>query len=477
MNGTWISLAARISLGGLQLSWFAPLLLVLNRRVAEDSLPWPGILLFYPLAAALSGALRPRIRRGKYLLLAHLLLGFSALGVLAGFFAGGAPAAEPHSLSAAAARFFNPRQPDFFLLIASASAWGLGARLALLQISFRGLLGEFQFGLALLFFALFAEHNLEMDLPHLVPLALLFFFFALFGAGIAHGQERAGWTANRFFGTWIGFLLFSVALVLAAGLALAVLANPAFLQFLFSLLYRGGELLLTLLGRLLRLLMSLLPAPEPAFPPPPLPSPPAPMPEDWSPFFLISEATREILRILWTLMVVSVLLVALWRISSQIMGWLLRKAAWADGEGAEPLPGAFRADLRLFILWMLKTLSPRRLFRFLTRGKRPPAHSASLRQVYIRMLQWAAARGCRRGLAQTPFDFLPRLGEFQPEARDDFAAITGHYVRFRYGPSSPEAEMIREVNRRWENIRQTERRGRRIRRKKKGDPIHERNET
>ena len=477
MKGTWTSLISGLSLGGMQLAWLALYVLVLNRRIAGDSLPWVPILLFYPASATLNLFLRSRVGDWRVLLPANGLGGFLVFGLFLGWQVLIAPVPESESWPALVARFFNPYRVEFLFFTLSAAAWGLGCRLAILRISFSALFSEFQFGLALLFLALFAEYRLEMNLPHLVPLILLFFSFALLGIGVAHGAEHAGWTSGRFFSTWAVFLIVAVALVLSAGLLIAILASPAFVQFLLALLYRAGEFILGIIGRILGFLLSLLPLPEPSLPPPPPPSPPAVRPEDWSPFFLFSDSTREILRVLWTIMIFSVLALALWRISSQILDWLRRRMGAANGDEVEPLPGAFRADLRILFLWILDTLSLKWLFRLLARRKRRSPERDSLRQTYILLLQWAAAKGCRRRVSQTPFDFLPRLVDFLPEAREDLVFITRQYVRARYGPLPPSGEVSEEVKDRWENIQRVEDRRKKNRKNKKGDAVHGRNEA
>jgi hypothetical protein len=151
-------------------------------------------------------------------------------------------------------------------------------------------------------------------------------------------------------------------------------------------------------------------------------------------------------------MVFSVGALALWRISSQILDWLRRRMGVANGDEVEPLPGAFRADLRILFLWILDTLSLKWLFRFLAGRKRRFREKDSLRQTYLRLLQWAAVKGCRRRVSQTPFDFLPHLVDFLPEAREDFTFITRQYVRARYGPLAPPGKISEEVKDSWEKI-------------------------
>ena len=452
MNWNGSSILGGLSVGGMQISWLALGLLVLNRRAAGDALPWIAILLFHPIAWSLNLFLRSRTRRRKPLLLLNGVAGLALFGFFLEFGTSVFQIPSPESWVALAARFFSPGQTEFLISVTSAVAWGLGCRLALLKISFSALFSEFQFGLTALFIALFVEHSLQMNLPGLVPLILMFFSFALLGSGITHGREHAGWTSSRFLNTWVVFLLLAVSLILSAGLLITVLVSPAFVQFLLSILYRAGEFLFGILGRILGFLLSLLPLPESSLSLPPPPSQPALKPEDWSPFFFISDATREILRVLWTLMVSSLLIVALWRVSSRILDWLRRRMGTSTGDEVEPLPGAFRADLRILLLWIFDTLSLKWLFRLLARRKRRDRESDSIRQAYARLLKWAAAKGCRREISQTPFEYLPRLSDFLPEAGEDFIFLTRQYVQDRYSFSPPAGETLEEVKHRWENI-------------------------
>ena len=237
------------------------------------------------------------------------------------------------------------------------------------------------------------------------------------------GDEHAGWTSSGFFSTWFVFLFVAVALVLSAGLLITVLASPAFVQFLLSILYRAGEFLLGVLGRILGFSHKPPAAAGTLAAAPPPSSPPASRPEDWSPFFLISDSTREILRVLWTLMVSSLLIVALWRISSQILDWLRRRMGTANGDEVEPLPGAFRADLRILLLWVLDTLSLKWLFRLLTKRKRRSRESDSLRQSYIRLFNGPRPKAAAVGFPRPPsifclalLNFFPKPGRISPSS-------------------------------------------------------------
>jgi len=89
-------------------------------------------------------------------------------------------------------------------------------------------------------------------------------------------------------------------------------------------------------------------------------------------------------------------LFTLWRVSSQMLGWLRRRLAGMAGVEMEPMPGAFRADMKA----LLKHLFAR-LLGFLMpsrRAKQVLPEIASVRQTYRHLLRWAAAAGYPRSL-------------------------------------------------------------------------------
>jgi hypothetical protein len=365
------------------------------------------------------------------------------------------------------ARSVNPQNPEFFLLVSASLLWALGYRLGSMKVSFASFLSDFQFGLPVLFTALFVEQKLEMNTPHLALLILLFFFFALLGAGIAHGRDHAGWVSSPNLSSWIGFLMIAIALVLSAGLFIALLASPSFVQFLLSLLYQAGRWTLEILEKILRFLAGLLPLPDSTLPLPSAPSRPAPKPDEGLPFVLFSDSTREILRILWTLMVLSVALVALWRVSSQILDWLRRRMGKITGEEVEPLPGAFRSDLRILLTWILDALTLKWIFHWLRMKRRRDRRENSIHQIYAQLLKWSETKGRRRETAETPFDYLPRLIEIVPEAGPDLTFITHQYVQARYGSLPLPADRFVKARDGWHNIQKIEARQKKRQKKKR----------
>jgi hypothetical protein len=465
MRVNWQMIFLHIALGGMQISWLVLPIFIFYTKWTGSPLPWLGIFLFYPIAFGLNRLFQNRKHIRKYSPLLCVIAGIALYGAFMARLFIMDPLLKTHSWLFLIGRSGNPQNPEFFFLLTAGVLWVLGYRLASRKVSSAALLSEFQFGLVILFITLFAEQKLAMNFPHLIPLILSFFSFALFGAAIAHGRDHAGWTSSRYLSSWISLLLTAIALILSAGLILAVLVSPSFVHSLLSLLYQAGKWILEILEKVLRFVLGLLPLPESTLPLPPVSPKAPPKPEDWSPFFFFSDSVREILRVLWTIMVSSVLLVALWRISSQILDWLRRRMGNMAGEEVEPLPGAFRADLRILLTWILDALTLKWLFHWLRRKKGMDRKIDSVRQIYSQLLKWSRAKGCGREIGQTPFDYLPKLLEFLPEAKQDFIFITHQYVQTRYGSLALPVHIFEKAKGCWQNIQRIESQQRRHKKK------------
>jgi hypothetical protein len=95
---------------------------------------------------------------------------------------------------------------------------------------------------------------------------------------------------------------------------------------------------------------------------------------------------------------------------------------------------------------LLSTLSLRRWLAAVT-----------IRRIYARMSHEAGKRGFARVPAQTPFDYLPRLGEAYPAVDADVRLITDAYVAAHYGQVPDTDEALAEIRAAWERVRATPR--------------------
>ena len=167
------------------------------------------------------------------------------------------------------------------------------------------------------------------------------------------------------------------------------------------------------------------------------------------------ETVSRGIRIGWTVLMVGLILVVLWRVSSQIFVWLRHRLTSREGSEFESLPGAFKED---FLSWLKHKMLRYFGFRlFKRRGKSGSTLPgiASVREVYRQLLHRGAAWGYPRGIAQTPHEYLSNLVDLLPSARRDLELITQYYVTARYGTSLPNEYELSQLKESWYKIKQS----------------------
>jgi len=455
MNLNWRQSIIYVTIMGMEGCWLYALLVLLNNKVADGRLSILGFLLLYPVAFGFNKLLRwlgwHRFFRDTANILAW---GAGMLLMVKAQLFSSLALTDPAWLLAiprAIANIFYAFEPELLILVGSAVLWWLGRRLAHVRTDFTSSVSEFQFGLFILIILFFVISLLEVSSANLIPVTLAFFLSALLGMSIAHAQEGASWLTGLYQGHWSGLLLVSISLILILGL----LVGSVITQDLLQLILVALKWVWGLITQAIAFLISLLPEPSPPEIPPEMLTP-APMPieePEWHKFFIMPEAVRSGLRLGWTIMVIGLMLVFLWRISSQIFGWLRNKLANTAGAEVEPLKGAFIADL----LGLLKRILARLLgLRQLLRWQRrpPPPEITSIRQIYRQLLRWAANRGWPRPVFQTPNEYLRTLEGLLPEAGNSLRFVTQHYISARYGMSSPSDEELHQLRQSWHQIKQ-----------------------
>jgi len=454
MKPDWRQVILYIVNIGMGACWLYALLTLLNKQVADGRLSVLGLLLVYPLAFGLNKLLRqlqwPKVclRSISWLawLVGMLLIVkvqlFSDVGLL-----------NPVWLMAlpqAIGQIIYTFKPELLILVSSAVMWWLGRRLAYLRINFAALVTEFQFGLAILLITFFVVSQLRVDLADSVPITLIFFLFALLGISIAHAQEGTGWLSGLYQGHWSGLLLLSISLILILGLLIGSLVTPDLLQLILA----GLKWIWGLILKVIAFIASLFPEPEPGELPPPMPVPEV-EPSEGFKLWTMPEWMRGGLSLGLTILWGGLILVALWRISSQIFGWLRRRLTSMAGAEFEPLPGAFKADfLSLLKRILLKLLGFKVPLRLARKSSSILPEIASVRQIYRQLLRWAAAGGYPRHISQTPYEYLYILQGLLPEAQVDLDFITHQYVSTRYGASLPTEDALHQLRQSWHKISQ-----------------------
>ena len=461
MRQDWRQGVIYLAVMGMQYCWLYALLMLLNKQVAGGQLSIPWLSLLYPVAFIFNTLLPQRrwSRVKRYsanglawaivmLVIAKIQL-YSGLGLF-----------EPAWLlafSQALSRIIQTTGPEVILLGGSIVLWWLGWRLARIRITFAASVTEFQFGVAILLIVFVSVTQLEVKLANSVPMAMVFFLFALSGMALAHAQYSAGWFTGSGLGLWLGLLLAGIGLILLLGLLIGSVITPDFFQLVLiplkwigSIIVKGFELVMRGMGYL----MSLFGTPEPAELPPGVTMPAPPPSELEVPGRLIPQWVLNVLRWGWNILVIGFLAFALWRISSQIFSWLRRRLAAAGEVEIEPLPGAFKADLLgLLKFIMCKLLGLRFLFWRPRKPEPVPLERASVRQIYRQFLHWAARGGWPRHLSQTPHEYLRILEALLPVAHGELRFITEKYVMARYSLLSPTDEELHQLRQSWQQIK------------------------
>lgn len=440
---------------GTEGCWLYALLVLLNEQVADGRLSLFGLLLLYPLSFGFNLLLR-RLwsRKVSVLIVSWLAWAVAMLLTLKFQLFGNLAFADTAWLLAtpkAIAGLIHGFKPELLVLLSSAALWWLGRRLAYLRISFATSVGEFQFGLVILVITIFVASQLKVEQANSVPIALAFFLFALLGMSLAHAREGKSWLEGLHRGRWAGLLLASIGLIVVLGLLISSAVTPDFLQLILDALKRFWALIM----KAIAFLASLLPEPGPAEPVPPI-SVPAPGTSESEGFrWGLPESVRAALRTGWGIVFVGLIVFALWRISTDVFARLRRKLASMAGAEVEPLSGAFKAD---FLNWLkrilLKLLGVRISFRIGQKSKSLLPEIASVREIYRRFLQWAAAGGYPRRSSQTPYEYLHAMSTLIPESKEQLSFITQQYVDVRYGFSLPTENDLAQLRQSWNEVAQ-----------------------
>jgi len=456
MKRTWTRFLLYAAAAGMEVSWFWAALNLLTRRVSGGSLSPLTILGFYPLAFLFHRALR-KFKRSRALLWSGLA--WAALVLLLAkidFFSGQGwwDAGWLRAFGDALGRMFQSMNPEALAVMSSAVLWGFGWRLAAVKIRFSTLVSEFQFGLAVLLTLFLLNAQWELSTAALIPLTLSFFFSALGGIAVSHASERESWLSGHYRDRWFAFLLLTIGFILGIGWLISAVVNPSLIESLLSFLAVVGQWIWAWIAKIFIFLIELIPSPKPGELPPATHLPQMKGPAE-APFILFSDSVREVIRFIWGAGVISLLLIALWRVSSEIFEWFRRKMGGMGEAEVEPLPGAFREDLLNFLKKLLRIFGIAWPFGMGRRVEPLLPGVDWVRKTYLQLSAWGAKKGHARNPAQTPYEYLSGLVVWLPERGEDFTLITEQYVRTRYGLSVPTENRLEELRESWQRIRQT----------------------
>ncbi len=458
MKLDWRRAITYITTAGMEGCWLYSIAALLNIKVADGRLSIPALMLVYVVSFVFNRLLLRR-RWLNVLLVSINVLAWAVamLLMLKTQFYAGVPWTDTTWLVAmpqAIADLIYTFKPELLVLLGSGAAWFLGRRLAHIEPDFAISVAEFQFGLAILVMMFFTASQLTPENAGSVPLALVFFLFGLVGISITHARDSTGWLSGLQRHRWSGLLVITIVIVILLGLLIGWLVTPDLLQTILN----GVNWLWDQFLRVLEFLLSLLPKPEPGEMPPITPLPGGGGGgEKEEKLWVLPETVQAVLRIMFNVIIIGLTLMALWRISSQIIGWLRRRSASQDAE-VESLHGAFKDDLLALLKGLLYW--PLALFRlflalFGLKKSRPVLPEiASVRQVYRQLLKWASSHGHPRDMAQTPHEYLDTLLGLLPQARADLEFVTSQYVSIRYCSLVPTEDELEELKQSWHRIKQ-----------------------
>lgn len=333
---------------------------------------------------------------------------------------------------------------------AIARGWLLGPR----RIDGNGFLAAFQTGIIALFAVAFLRHLAGMPTGGAIAGATLFLAFGLYGLWLSRWLDSDFAVRRTGSAGWPILAALIVGLVLGVGVMFGDGVNRSVIDWLLT----PVVWLMGALGRLLVFLMGLLPSWEPSALPPPVAMPKMAPPAMGRQSYRFSEITHAIGAVMFTLSMVGLIALLILRNLGDLLRWLNRRGTRAPGIAHDASAFGFLDDLRAIIAALRAAAV--RLIRWFMRLRRvrqaaPPAGVRAVRDVYARLLKWAARRGWPRPVGQTPYEYLAFLRGTVPHLEADLAAITDAYVAVRYGAANPQPDQIVAVRNGWRRIRRT----------------------
>jgi len=468
MKRTVLKAAGPLFVGGMEACWMISILWLVESRVAPESLHVPLAMLGVAFAFVL-GRLAWTVSRPRRIA-AVLTTGLAWVLVLISLSAFPAPADSAgwaHLVSGLLQIRGGPN-PIQITALAGAAAWGAGLRLSARPAGFEQILGEFQFGLLVLLCVFFCAAQWGISLPAMLPVAFIFFALFLLGMAAVRSQEAGGPSVGEARVRWFLTFALHAAMALGAGLLLTTAVTPEALEIILAFLKAAWDAVMDGVVRFIAFLARLIPQPElkpagigaGAGPPP---QNPAGFPDLLS----IPDDVRRVAAFLVSAFWVVLFAVCLWRVASQIAAWLRRQVNDLDTAQVESLPGSFRQDLLRLLRYLRRRIAGWVGWLGYAIGRRLPKNtmpdeSMAVRRMYRGLLAWSAAGGCPRRRHQTPHEFLGRLCEWLPQARDQLTLITEHYAAVRYGGCRPDARAVKNLERTWQNVRQIRKRSKKL---------------
>jgi hypothetical protein len=352
---------------------------------------------------------------------------------------------------------------DLSIFVITVLVWWRGIRLATRQPAIGNVGLRLRLG-GLILAPLMVWFSDRFLTVRIVPFLLLFFLAALTAVALVRAetieQEQRG-TAATLNARWFAVVAAAaLGIVLIGGAAAAALSGDSLmavvswlaplwraLQFvgavvgvvLFQLIYPAIEVLAAILARLIDVLGRVMgqvlaglqqfgllgELPELAVP--------TPTPTPTAPAGLVGQLAGKAgvaLLMLAAIAVVALALASVYRRAT----FAARGSTASRADHADDEPGAGRR--------LLERLGLLRQWRA----------AASIRRIYRLMCRAAAAAGYPRLEAETPYEYLPTLGQVWPEHAAEARLITDAFIRVRYGELPETAEELEAIRDAWRRL-------------------------
>ncbi len=441
-----------VLLFGMEVCWLYAIFNAGNKAV-EDRLSIPWLLTLLIISWVISALLK-RLRWPRVLVstLAWVLWPPAMLLMLklqlfgsTGF----ADVAWLGSLGQAFSHLLQSFEAPLLVFLASVVLWWLGRRLAYLKLDFSSALTETQLGVVALVVVFFSAYQLQLDQSSSVNLSLFFFFAALLGLSLSHAAEGS-WFFSARRNDWMAVILVCVAVVLLVGRALSLIFSPDLIQVVI----KAAKWIWSQIDRFIAFILSLFPASQPDTSPS-LPVPGAsPPPLDEGSGLHLPDWLKPGLTLGWELLAGGLLLVAVWRITAQIFGWMRRQIP-AGADQVESLRGAFKTDLLNFLRRIVSAVFRVRFGPGSSSSRASPTRIQAVRQIYGEFLRRAAADGHPRAPSQTPQEFSRALSSLLAEERPELDLIAREYMSARYGAREPAEENLGRLKGIWRELKKS----------------------
>jgi hypothetical protein len=364
--------------------------------------------------------------------------------------------------------------PTALVIAIVAYVWWRGLRLG----QGRPLLGmvyyRFQAGLVGLIAALLLS-NVGQTRLDVAPFIFAYFFCGLLAVAIVRLEAIAtDEKRTSLGGYWLSvFLVVTITVLGLGGLAAALFSYntfqaviAAFLKILvpiYELLVRVILAIAYVLFMIISFFLSWLLPGSPTTTPTPTPAPTPDLLAEWqkqqAKLVILPPALVTFLKAIVVITVLALILFLLVRTLGRrrvlCAGGVeeVRESIWSSEE-------FLRGLRRLFQRLWDRLLGRRPVTRpsYLSLLEKGEAYRASLsiRQIYARLLAWAAQHGLSRRPEETPYEYFTDLRRALPEATPDLRAITEAYVHVRYGDLPASVDELQAVRESWERVQKAE---------------------